>query len=169
MAKQIRAGEWFNHTVYYDFSAMQFKWSPEHEQAWRKIQGLILCIFLSLLFVTLSISHLFWKFYICVAIINANESIKIASPCFQITAYSFTNCTEHRGLSGPYSLNLCPQLRLSCHWLWGAGWGLQEGLGVVIKLSLFPPDSLQGSNFCTNWPASREAARALCLPSNPWR
>lgn len=30
--------------------------------------------------------------------------------------------------------------------IWGAGWGQQEGLGVVIKLPLFPPGSLQGSD-----------------------
>lgn len=57
----------------------------------------------------------------------------------------FTNCGEHRRLCGPpYH---CVQLWLGCQWgIWGAGWGRQEGLGAVIKLPLFPPGSLQGSN-----------------------
>lgn len=61
------------------------------------------------------------------------------------SVHLFTNCGEHRRLCG--LCYHCLQLWLGCQWgIWGAGWGRQEGLGAVIKLPLFPPDSLQGSN-----------------------
>lgn len=91
---------------------------------------------------SLSTFRSFPKFF---AIINLDTKKRDKNCKAMCSIHLFTNCGKHRRLCGlRYH---CLQLWLGCQWgIWGAGWGRQEGLGAVIKLPLFPPGSLQGSN-----------------------
>lgn len=72
----------------------------------------------------------------------------------KLHSFVFTSLTPNSqivlnrdGCVGCCILRRCPQLWLGCQWdIWGTGWGRQEGLGVVIKLPLFPPGSLLRSD-----------------------
>lgn len=145
MALQIRAAERFNHRVYYGFYGVHSEWTSEHEQGRRKRTGTYaLCISLFPVSAASQVnnSERYFKF---LAIINQKKKKKDKHCKAMCSIHLFTNCSEHRQLCGsPYH---CLQLWLGCQWgIWGAGWGRQEGLGAVIKLPLFPPGSLQGSN-----------------------
>lgn len=75
--------------------------------------------------------------------IKKKKRQKTAKPCVQ-SIYSQIAVNTDDCVGRRYH---CLQLCLGCQWgIWGAGWGRQEGLGAVIKLPLFPPGSLQGSN-----------------------
>lgn len=137
MALKIRAAEGLNRRVYYDFYGVHSKWTPEHEQAWKEEnQARMLCAILSFHFPQLPQILRHYKPW------HKKRDKNCKAMC---SIHLFTNCGKHRRLCGlRYH---CLQLWLGCQWgIWGAGWGRQEGLGAVIKLPLFPPGSLQGSN-----------------------
>lgn len=147
MALQLRADEWFNHRVYYGCYGVHSKWTPEHKQGHKNTGTYTLHISLFPLSTASQAnnSEIYGHFFCHHK--PSNKQQKTDKNCKAMCSiHLLTDCGEHRRLCGPPYHSL--QLWLGCQWgIWGAGWGQQEGLGAVIKLPLFPPGSLQGSNF----------------------
>lgn len=145
MALQIRANEWFNHRVYYGFYGVHSEWTLEHEQGRRKKPGTYaLCISLFPLSVVSQAtnSERYLK-YFPINLDKNNKKRKTAKPCAQSISSEIVvntgDCVGRRTVVSSCDLAVSEVFGVQ------AG-GVRKGLGAVIKLPIFPPGSLQGSN-----------------------